>query len=62
MSDIIAGTSKNHGEGVKPSLKRKMSRKRGDSNSNDDNSVYKAGFPLANIFARSVFFLLSQPN
>ena len=22
----------------------------------------KAGFPLANIFARSDFFLLSQPN
>ena len=25
-------------------------------------SRFKAGFPLANIFARSDFFLLSQPN
>ena len=24
--------------------------------------LLKAGFPLANIFARSDFFLLSQPN
>ena len=27
VSDIIAGTSKTHGEEIKPSLKRKMSRK-----------------------------------
>ena len=26
------------------------------------DSLTKAGFPLANIFARSDFFLLSQPN
>ena len=40
MSGIIAGTRKTHGKEVKPSLKRKMSRKRDDSDSNDDNSVY----------------------
>ena len=39
VSDIIAGTSKTHGEEVKASLKRKMSRNRDDSNSNDDYNV-----------------------
>ena len=39
MSDIIAGTSKTHGEEVKASLKRKMSRNRDDSDSNDDYNV-----------------------
>ena len=41
VSDVIAGISKTHGEEVKSSLKRKMSRKRDDSDSNDDNNVDK---------------------
>ena len=41
VSDIIAGTRKTHGDEVKSSLKRKMSRKRDDSDSNDDSNVDK---------------------
>ena len=34
------GLAKLYGEVVKQSLKRKMSRKRDDSDSNDENNVY----------------------
>ena len=35
---------------VRPSLKRKMSRKRDDSHSNDDNNVDKANYLSESVF------------